>query len=131
MLRSKWEDWCRDWVYVDVSPHDRLTLQEMAVEPHRPTWEVALVEDERMCPVLNRIDDLHQAGLTSVMVVADYLRRRLVPLRERARFTWMYTGLNDITRTHIGVEGDLEEGALVTLLRVVTGVEDLTRAVLP
>ncbi|XP_062181252.1 uncharacterized protein LOC133885536 [Phragmites australis] len=103
----------------------------MAVDPHRLTWEVAPVEDERMHPVLNRIDNLLRAGLTSVMVVADYLRRRLVPLRERAQFAWMYMGPNDITRTHIGAEGDLEEGALATLLRVVTGVEDLTRAVLP
>lgn len=35
--------------------------------------------------MLNRIDDLRRAGLTSVMVVADYLCRRLTPLRERAR----------------------------------------------
>ncbi|XP_062201991.1 uncharacterized protein LOC133904508 [Phragmites australis] len=43
----------------------------------------------------------------------------------------MYTGSGDITRAHIGAEGDLEEGALATLLKVVAGVEDLTRAVLP
>ncbi|XP_062182031.1 uncharacterized protein LOC133886299 [Phragmites australis] len=43
----------------------------------------------------------------------------------------MYTGPNDITRTHISAEGDQEEGALVTLLRVVTGVDDFTRAVMP
>lgn len=43
----------------------------------------------------------------------------------------MYTGPNDITRIHIGTEGDLEEGALATLLKVVAGVDDLTRAVLP
>ena len=45
-----------------------------------------------MRPVLNRIDDLRQVGLTSVMVVADYLHHRLAPLRERARPYWMYTG---------------------------------------
>ena len=43
----------------------------------------------------------------------------------------MYTDLGDITRTHIGMEGDLEEGALATLLKVVTSVDDLTRVVLP
>ncbi|XP_062230403.1 uncharacterized protein LOC133928173 [Phragmites australis] len=65
------------------------------------------------------------------MVVADYLRRRLAPLRERARFAWMYTGSSDLTRTFIGPDGDLDKGALVTLLKVVTGVDDLAQAVLP
>ncbi|XP_062230060.1 uncharacterized protein LOC133927628 [Phragmites australis] len=65
------------------------------------------------------------------MVVADYLRRHLAPLRERARFAWMYTGSGDLTRTDIGPDGDLDEGALATLLKVVTGVDDLARAVLP
>ncbi|XP_062198793.1 predicted GPI-anchored protein 58 [Phragmites australis] len=62
-----WEDWRHDWVYVDVNPHDRLALPKAVAEPHRPTWEAAPTEDERMRPVLNRIDDLRQAGLTSVM----------------------------------------------------------------
>ena len=83
MLRSKWDDWRRDWFYVDVSPHDRLTLPEMAAEPQKSTWEAPPQTDRWMETVLDRIDFLRQAGLTSVMVVADYLRRRLAPLRER------------------------------------------------
>ncbi|XP_062203759.1 putative disease resistance protein RGA1 [Phragmites australis] len=106
VLRRKWDDWRHDWVYVDVSPHDRLALPEAVAEPQRSIWEAAPAEDERMRPVLNRIDYLRQVGLTSVMVVADYL-------------------------TQIGEDGDLDEGALVGLLRVVTDVEDLTRAALP
>ncbi|XP_062182131.1 uncharacterized protein LOC133886441 [Phragmites australis] len=43
----------------------------------------------------------------------------------------MYTGSQDITRTRIGEDEDLDEAALAGLLWVVTGVEDLTRAVLP
>ena len=66
-----------------------------------------------------------------MMVVADYLRRRLAPLRERARPCWMYTRPQDITRTQIGEDWDLDEAALSGLLRVVIGVEDLTREVLP
>jgi hypothetical protein len=103
----------------------------MAAEPHRLTWEVARAEDWRMRPVLNCIDNLRWERLTSVMVVADYLCHRLVPLRERAHPCWMYTGPNDITRTQISEDGNLDEGALAALLRVVTGVEDLTWALLP
>ena len=41
----------------------------------------------------------------------------------------MYTSPSNLMRTYIGEEGDLDEGALATLLKVVTGVDDLARAV--
>ena len=62
VLQSNWDDWRHDWVYVDVSPHDRLTLPEVAAEPQRSIWETALAEDERMRPVLNCIDDCARRG---------------------------------------------------------------------
>ena len=62
-------------------------------------WEAPPLEDARLEPVFERIRFLRDAGLTSVMVVADFLRRRLAPLRERARPCWLYTGPKDITRT--------------------------------
>ncbi|XP_062182042.1 uncharacterized protein LOC133886312 [Phragmites australis] len=65
------------------------------------------------------------------MVVTDYLHHHLAPLWERARFAWIDTGSGDLTRTHIGPDGDLDEGALATLLNVVTGIDDLAWAVLP
>ena len=54
-----------------------------------------------------RLRFLRDTGLTSVMVVADFLRRRLAPLRERARPCSLYTGPEDITRTQIGASWDL------------------------
>ena len=80
------------------------------------------MEDARLRPVLNRINDLRRVGLTSLMVVADFLRRRLAPLREHARPAWMYTGPRDVTRTCVGEDEDLNEGALAALLKVVTSV---------
>ena len=84
-----------------------------------------------MAPVLERINFLRQAGLTLVMVVADYLRHRLAPLREWARPCWFYTSPQDITRTQIGEEWDLDRPALRDLLQVVIGVDDLSWAELP
>ena len=84
----------------------------MAAEPQKATWEVLPQMDARMAPVLERIKFLRQAGLTSVMVVADYLRRHLAPLWERARPCFFYTGPQDITRTQIGEEWDLGRPAL-------------------
>ena len=62
-------------------------------------WEAPPPEDARLEPVFERIRFLRDAGLTSVMVEADFLRRHLAPLRERARPCWLYTGPKDITRT--------------------------------
>ncbi|XP_062200213.1 uncharacterized protein LOC133902903 [Phragmites australis] len=86
------------------------------------------MEDARLRPVLNRIEDLHRAGLNSLMVVANFLCRRLDPQRECARPAWMYIEPCDVTRTCVGEDGDLDEGALAAMLKVVTGVEDLARA---
>ena len=74
--------------------------------------------------VLNRIEDLRRAGLTSLMVVAEPVppsgpSKGTRPLRL------------DVHRTCIGKEGDLNKGALATLLKVVIGIDDLARAVLP
>ncbi|XP_062224366.1 uncharacterized protein LOC133922808 [Phragmites australis] len=131
VLRSKWEEWRRDWFFVDVDPHDRLALPEVAAEPRKSTWEVPPPEDARLEPVFERIKFLRDSGLTSVMVVADFLRRRLASLRERARPCWLYTGPEDITRTQIDASWDLGPAELRGMTRVVTGVEDTSRAVLP
>ncbi|XP_062198866.1 vegetative cell wall protein gp1-like [Phragmites australis] len=61
----------------------------MAAEPQKVTWEVAPQMDAWMAPVLERIDFLRQARLTSVMVVVDYLCRCLVPLPDRAQPCWV------------------------------------------
>ncbi|XP_062193484.1 uncharacterized protein LOC133896856 [Phragmites australis] len=72
-----------------------------------------------------------KAGLTAVIVVADFLRRRLLPLREQVRPCWYYTGPQDITRMQIGEEWDIGIPELKGLLRVVIGVDDLSREKLP
>jgi hypothetical protein len=131
VMRSKWEEWRRDWFFVDIDPHERLELPEKAAEPRRSTWEAPPPEDARLKPVLERILELRESGLTSVMVVADFLRRRLAPLRERARPSWFYTGPEDITRTQIGASWDLGQAELRGMIRVITGSEDMSRAELP
>ena len=80
----------------------------MAAEPQKSTWEAPPPEDVRLDPVFEHIRFLRNAGLTSVMVVVDFLRRRLAPLRERARPCWLYTGPEDITQTQIGASWDLD-----------------------
>ena len=111
--------------------HRSLELPEKAAEPRRSTWEAPPPEDARLEPVLERIRFLRDSGLTSIMVVVDFLRRRLAPLRERARPSWFYTGPEDITRTQIGASWDLGPAELRGMTRVITGVEDMGWAELP
>jgi hypothetical protein len=53
-------------------------------------------------PVVGRIWILAEGGLTSMMVLHDYVSKRIVPLQERTHPTWLYTGVNDITRLQCG-----------------------------
>ena len=48
VLRGKWDDWRGEWVYVDVSPHDRLSLPRSLAEPNKPIWDAAPAEDARL-----------------------------------------------------------------------------------
>ncbi|KAJ1287969.1 hypothetical protein BS78_02G051700 [Paspalum vaginatum] len=58
-------------------------------------------------PVLARIAELVSGGLTSLHVLADFLRRRLAPLQMRPRLAWSYTGSNDCSRVVRGEDHDL------------------------
>jgi hypothetical protein len=62
----------------------------------------------RIQPVLVRIRCLAENGLTTLMVLHDFLSKRLVPLQDRPRLTWMYTGVNNIMRLHHR-PGDIDE----------------------
>jgi hypothetical protein len=53
--------------------------------------------------VLDQIQYLAESGLTSLIVLHDFLSKRLAPLHDRAtRPAWMYTGVNDIMRLNAG-----------------------------
>jgi hypothetical protein len=41
---------------------------------------------------------LATGGLTSMHVVGDFLKRRIMPLQRRSRLCCWFTGLNDINR---------------------------------
>jgi hypothetical protein len=72
-------------------------------------------------PVLDRIQYLAESGLTSLMVLHDFLSRRLVPLQDRAtRPTWMYTGENDIMRLERGPGSSLDGDLLAACLKALT-----------
>ncbi|KAF0892602.1 hypothetical protein E2562_017321 [Oryza meyeriana var. granulata] len=51
---------------------------------------------------MHRIAQLRE-GLTSMMVIGDFLWWRLVPLQRCSCLAWFYTGDRDVTKTHVGL----------------------------
>jgi hypothetical protein len=71
--------------------------------------------------VLDQIQYLAESGLTSLMVLHDFLSKRLTPLQDRAtRPAWMYTRVNDIIRLERGPGSSLNGELLATCLKVLT-----------
>jgi hypothetical protein len=71
-------------------------------------------------PVLDRIRYLAENSLTSLMVLHDFLSKCLVPLQDRPRPMWMYTGVNDIMRLDRGSWSSLDEEFLAACLKALT-----------
>jgi hypothetical protein len=72
-------------------------------------------------PVLDRIQHLAENGLTSLMVLHDFLSRRLAPLQDRpAHPAWIYTGVNDIMWLECSPGSSLDEVLLVACLKALT-----------
>jgi hypothetical protein len=118
---SKWEDWREGWVIVADEPHDRLELPSGAPQSDRNTWKVRPTIPAELDPVLNRIKKLARSGLTSMMVLGDFLKRRIAPLQQRTRMAYVYTGLNDCCRIARGPGGDFTRAELEAAVRAMTG----------
>jgi hypothetical protein len=57
--------------------------------------------------VLKRIQFLAENGLAPMMVLFDFLLKRIAPLQLCAHPAWMYTGENDATQMEHGHGSDL------------------------
>jgi hypothetical protein len=59
-------------------------------------WEQDPSLEPAYNPVLGRIRILAESRFTSMMVLNDYMSKRIAHLQERTRPTWLYTGVNDV-----------------------------------
>jgi hypothetical protein len=59
---------------------------------------------------------LPESGLTPMMVLHDYMSKRITPLQERTRLAWLYTGVNDVTWLERGDESTLSEEVLALVM---------------
>jgi hypothetical protein len=67
-------------------------------------------------PMIENLRHLASHDLTSMMVLFDFLSRRIAPLQLRARSAWLYNGEGDAKRLEHGHESDLAPDMLGTLL---------------
>jgi hypothetical protein len=59
-------------------------------------------------------------GLTSLMVLHDYLSKRITPLQACTRPVWVYTRVNNTTRLERGAGSSLDDGMLALSLMKLT-----------
>jgi hypothetical protein len=65
---------------------------------NRKHWRTKPLLSLELQPVLDRIKALATGGLTSMHLVGDFLKRRVMPLQRRPRLCCWFTGSNDIDR---------------------------------
>ncbi|KAF0923319.1 hypothetical protein E2562_005280 [Oryza meyeriana var. granulata] len=70
-------------------------------------------------------------GLTSTLVMGDFLQRRLAPMQQCSHLALLYTSNRDDTRMHIGEDHNLGQEELTAMLKVVIGVNDVATRILP
>jgi hypothetical protein len=88
---------------MQADAHDRLVIPAAAPTLNRAEWGKDPGLEPGFDPVLDQIQYLAESGLTSLMVLHDFLSRRLAPLLDRVtRPAWMFIGVNDIMRLERG-----------------------------
>jgi hypothetical protein len=82
----------------------------------RSDWEEAPNLHRTYRAVIERIKLLTSHGLMAIMVLHDFLSRRITPLQDHTRPTWLYTGEGDTTRLERDCNSDLAPDMLGALL---------------
>jgi hypothetical protein len=103
-------------VVVRADVHDRLALPTESPMAKKVAWEETQRLHVAYRPVIERVKHLMCHGLSAMMVLHDFLSRRIAPLQDHAHSAWMYTGEGDTTRLEHCHDLDLDPNVLVALL---------------
>jgi hypothetical protein len=94
-------------VIASAEANERLVLPSNGPSLDRKHWRTKPSLSPEFLSVLDRIKTLATGGLTSMHVVGDFLKRRIMPLQRRSRLCCWFTGSNDIGRIQRGPGTDL------------------------
>jgi hypothetical protein len=118
---GRWERWREDWALVQADVHDWLTVPVGAPTLDRTEWGKDPGLEPGFDPALDRIQYLAKNGLTSLMVLHNFLSKRLAPLQDWShRPTWMYTRLNGIMQLDCEPGSSLGDTLLAASLKALT-----------
>jgi hypothetical protein len=101
--------------------NERLELPTEGPLLDRSCWKARPSQPAEFDPVLDRVKTLARGGLTSMIVLGDFLRRRIALLQQRSRMACMFTGVNDYSRIVRGAGSELSGAELEVLIRAMTG----------
>jgi hypothetical protein len=118
---ARWENWRVDWVIVSSKANDRLALPSDGPTLDRKQWRAKPSLAPEFLPVLDRIKALAAGGLTSMHMVGNFLKHRVMLLQRRSRLCCLFTGPNDIGRIQRGPGTDLPWEELELLVKGITG----------
>jgi hypothetical protein len=118
---ARWENWRGDWVIASAEANDRLVLPSNGPALDHKHWRTKPSLSPELLPVLDRIKTLATGGLTSMHVVGDFLKRRVMPLQRRPRLCYWFTSSNNIGRIQRGPGTDLSWEELELLVKGITG----------
>jgi hypothetical protein len=79
---AKWEDRRDDWVIATTDANDHLKLLTEGPLLDRNCWKTKPSLPVELDPVLVRVKTPARGGLTSMMVLGDFLRCRIAPLQQ-------------------------------------------------
>jgi hypothetical protein len=128
---ARWENWRNDWVIASAEVSDRLALPSDGPRLERKQWRVKPCLVPEFEPVLDRIRELAVDGLTSMHVLGDFLKRRVMPLQGRPRLCCWFTGPSDIGRIQREPGTDLTWEQLEILVRGITGEAFIPESLIP
>jgi hypothetical protein len=128
---ARWENWRHDWVIASAEVSDRLALPSDGPGLSRKQWREKPCLVPEFDPILDKIKELAVGGLTSMHVLGDFLKRRVMPLQGRPRLCCWFTGPNDIGRIQRGPETDLTWQQLEILVRGITGEAFIPESLIP
>jgi hypothetical protein len=84
---DKWDHWREDWVVIRADVHSRLVLPTESPTAKKTTWEETPKLHVAYGLMIERIKHLMSHGLSTMMMLHDFLSRHIAPLQDRARPT--------------------------------------------
>jgi hypothetical protein len=104
-------------VIIRADIHDRLALQTESPTVKHSDWEETPKLHVAYRPMIERIKHLTSHGLSAMMVLHDFLLRRITPLQDRARPACMFTEEGNTMQLERSRDSDLASDMLGALLR--------------